>query len=299
MGAIKDRVSSLFSRSSQPSEETLALREDFEREGYVTIEGLVDPSLCDRVVEEAEAFYATQDCPPEAAERTMNMHQVSPTAKSILHGESITDVVSGLLEAKAVFLQSIYFNSGSQQSAHSDYMFMSTEPPLQLCGVWIACEDVAEGAGPLLYFPGSHKLDPKDIPTAFAESVDDVQREIDERGPELEREYADRLSTGVQSLLSLRFYDRWTEQLHASLADSGLRQRTYLASKGDVLVWHANLAHGGSPVTEEGSTRKSLVAHYLTRRVRKYIDMQYPDSRHTYTLRTINHDRPPQLFRKS
>jgi ectoine hydroxylase-related dioxygenase (phytanoyl-CoA dioxygenase family) len=33
-------------------------------------------------------------------------------------------------------------------------------------------------------------------------------------------------------------------------------------ARGDALIWHADLAHGGSPVTQPGLTRKSLVTHY-------------------------------------
>ena len=35
------------------------------------------------------------------------------------------------------------------------------------------------------------------------------------------------------------------------------------AKKGDVLVWHANLLHGGMPVVHPALTRKSMVAHYF------------------------------------
>ena len=33
--------------------------------------------------------------------------------------------------------------------------------------------------------------------------------------------------------------------------------------KGDVLVWHHNLLHGGSAIEREGATRRSMVAHYF------------------------------------
>jgi hypothetical protein len=32
--------------------------------------------------------------------------------------------------------------------------------------------------------------------------------------------------------------------------------------KGDALIWHADLVHGGSPRTLAGVTRQSLVTHY-------------------------------------
>ncbi len=36
----------------------------------------------------------------------------------------------------------------------------------------------------------------------------------------------------------------------------------FRARKGDVVIWHADLVHGGSPVTREGSSRNSLVTHF-------------------------------------
>ena len=38
-----------------------------------------------------------------------------------------------------------------------------------------------------------------------------------------------------------------------------------MAKKGDILVWHADLAHGGSPVTRPELTRQSLVGHFCPR----------------------------------
>jgi ectoine hydroxylase-related dioxygenase (phytanoyl-CoA dioxygenase family) len=31
--------------------------------------------------------------------------------------------------------------------------------------------------------------------------------------------------------------------------------------KGDALIWHADLAHGGSPITDPALTRQSVVGH--------------------------------------
>ena len=39
-------------------------------------------------------------------------------------------------------------------------------------------------------------------------------------------------------------------------------RRTFLAKEGDVLIWHADLAHGGSRIRRRGTTRQSLVTHY-------------------------------------
>jgi hypothetical protein len=36
-----------------------------------------------------------------------------------------------------------------------------------------------------------------------------------------------------------------------------------MAKKGDVLIWHADLMHGGTPIQDSRQTRKSLVARVL------------------------------------
>ncbi len=42
-----------------------------------------------------------------------------------------------------------------------------------------------------------------------------------------------------------------------------MNKEIFLAKKGDLFIWHANLLHGGELRTDD-STRKSLVAHYFT-----------------------------------
>jgi hypothetical protein len=42
----------------------------------------------------------------------------------------------------------------------------------------------------------------------------------------------------------------------------GAQQETFLARKGQALIWCANLLHGGSPQTDTRLTRWSQVTHY-------------------------------------
>ena len=44
---------------------------------------------------------------------------------------------------------------------------MMTEPPGFLVGMWVALEDIDEGAGPVFYVPGSHRL-----PYVMSEDLD-------------------------------------------------------------------------------------------------------------------------------
>ena len=46
-----------------------------------------------------------------------------------------------------------------------------------------------------------------------------------------------------------------------SAACNGMERATITPRKGDVVVWHPELPHGGTPIQEPGKTRKSIVFH--------------------------------------
>jgi len=57
-------------------------------------------------------------------------------------------------------MQSIYLEYGSQQSQHQDTAYVVAAKPLSLAACWIALEDIKEGSGELVYYPGSHWFEP-------------------------------------------------------------------------------------------------------------------------------------------
>jgi ectoine hydroxylase len=141
-----------------------------------------------------------------------------------------------LMGREVRLFQTLNFLEGTEQPAHSDSFHMTTEPRGYLIGVWVALEDIDSDAGPVFYYPGSHRL-----PYVMTEDLG-----IDGGGlvtPDKEPAY----QAAVARLL----------------ADSGLQAEEFTASKGDVLLWHANLLHGGRPVRRPGASRRSMVAHYF------------------------------------
>lgn len=273
------------------------LRESFDREGLLKLDGFVAAELCDRIAAQAEDFYRRKGADPLKVGRTMNFHQESTAAREALGDPRLLGVLRELLGENPFFLQSIYFRRGSEQAAHSDYLFMSTVPGMQLCGVWIACEDVHDDAGPLIYYPGSHKISTAGISERYEARIGAVRDEIDRRGEELADFYSQRRATTGESLLTCVFYDEWTSELHEKLAEGGFTETRLLLEKGDCVIWHANLMHGGSPVTGgPESTRRSLVAHFLTTGVDRFYDMNFVDGTGgEMPLRSINQDRPAEL----
>ena len=142
-----------------------------------------------------------------------------------------------IMGRKVTPFQTINFIEGSEQRAHSDSIHMTTEPPGYLIATWTALEDTHEGNGPLFYYPGSHRL-----PYVMCTNYD---------------------SGNSAWQLGENTYKRYEAKIEEVLKENRFEKEFFLAKKGDVLVWHANLLHGGSPITQKGATRKSMVAHYF------------------------------------
>ena len=132
---------------------------------------------------------------------------------------------------------SISFGNGSTQELHQDIAVFHIRPEGYLIGAWIALEDITDEAGPLRYFPGSHKLGlwPK------------------------HKENYPYTNMRTLSRLDKKNYEAW-------LAEQGrehFQEQLLTVPKGSVLLWHSHLIHGGAPWTDRAQSRNSLVVHYL------------------------------------
>jgi phytanoyl-CoA hydroxylase len=132
--------------------------------------------------------------------------------------------------------QSLSFDKGSQQGLHRDTAYVVVDRPLELAACWIALEDIKSGSGELVYVPGSHR-DPE-----FLFEGGRKHWVSTEDGPDP--------------------HDAWSRQIQACAAANPAGRETFVARKGDILIWHADLAHGGSQVTDESLSRQSLVGHF-------------------------------------
>jgi len=129
--------------------------------------------------------------------------------------------------------QTINFFSGSQRILHQDHVHMTTRPFGFLAAAWVALEDIDISSGPLIYVPGSHRL-------PFLNSKT-IQKSTPPGGCP---------------------HHHMSEMMKQSIADAGLKVESFLAKKGDVLLWHCNLVHGGGPVTDPTRSRLSMACHY-------------------------------------
>ena len=62
-----------------------------------------------------------------------------------------------------MIMTTLNFEYGSEQMHHIDTLYMPPPIPNKLIVTWIALEDCRPDAGPLIYYPGSHRFPPIDL----------------------------------------------------------------------------------------------------------------------------------------
>nr|WP_255698981.1 phytanoyl-CoA dioxygenase family protein [Luteimonas sp. Y-2-2-4F] len=145
----------------------------------------------------------------------------------------LTPILTRLLGHVPVLCNSLSFEQGSAQDDHIDALFMTPRSPHQLVATWVALEDCHLDAGPLRYYPGSHRIPP----------------------------YV--FSTGSHHVVETEM-PHWHAYVNHEVAARGLKPEVFAARKGDVFIWSAYLLHGGSPINDPARTRNSVVFHYYS-----------------------------------
>ncbi|THD63497.1 phytanoyl-CoA dioxygenase family protein [Phenylobacterium sp.] len=202
---------------------------DLARDGYAVVDlGEAARALCDQAVAETEAYFDA------GAVRVQDAWRRSPAVRRLAVWPAMRERLRAAYGRDPFPFQTLNFRRGSTQALHADTVHFHSVPARFMCGVWIALEDVRPDAGPLVYYPGSHRLP---VMTMRDAGVNAGRAQPDD--------YA------------LHFEPRFAERIDGA----GLPRRQAELKKGQALVWAANLAHGGAPILDPDSTRRSLVVH--------------------------------------
>jgi hypothetical protein len=167
--------------------------------------------------------------------RVQDAWKFDEDVRAIASNQAVIDLLSKLYGRDAFPFQTLNFPVGTQQDAHSDSVHFSSLPERFMCGVWLAMEDVGSDAGPLCYYPGSH------------------------RWPIMTNALIGRRGFG-SDLNSAQ--DPYGAAWQALCGVHDAEQDVFLAKKGQALIWCANLLHGGSRQNDPRLTRWSQVTHY-------------------------------------
>jgi len=236
--------------------------EDFERlthfveRGFVILEGAIPVELCDLLASELvalfkegsnDAVYQAPDSAPFVATpipkgldpermKVVDYFAVSEVASKVLASPEVTHFLTLLFESQPLCFQSLTFEKGSQQGFHQDTAYVVIDKPLEFAASWIALEDIEVGSGELMYLDGSHNLP--------------------------DWKFGGNSKHWDQNVHGDEEHEEWAKSLIRRSEELGLEKKFFHPKKGDVLIWAADLVHGGSPIGSHELTRRSIVGHY-------------------------------------
>jgi hypothetical protein len=228
-------------------------------EGYLVLPGFVARDRVDALNDELDELWRTRrsddrglvldayiDTPGETRMRFRNAPEdarrlpyklndcylVSDLVREAILEPRLVRVLGELLDGPPIAFNTLTFERGSQQRFHFDTFYMPPSVADKLVVTWIALEDADLRAGPLRYYPRSHKIPPY----RFSDG---------------------RLNARPEEMPGFDAY------IDRELTDRELTWETFPAQAGDVFVWSAQLYHGGAPIDDMTRTRRSLVTHYF------------------------------------
>ncbi len=231
----------------------------FIDEGALIIEKFVPPDLIMRINQDISK--KLKDGAVDDQQRIRGMHLESVPAHILWAYPPMMNILHCIFGSAPAPCQSLTFVNGSQQGVHQDTIHLTPFPEGFMVGVWYPLEDIQPDSGPVMYHPGSHRL-----PVVYTHTLG-----VEQAGKRL-----DRIGS---------YYDKYFERLKSDLAAHYPKKVAYLPKAGDVLVWHSNLAHEGSPRTNMQRTRRSIVFHYFARGCAAWYD-SFGQVSHRFDLKT-------------
>lgn len=230
----------------------------FREHGWLKLEQAVPHALIDKLLSDVESAWS--DLPPQLvlkkglsvpvpmremadipgfrgeSVRYLDFHNASEAAAEIMMLPAALRFVGLCFGEQVAAMQTLLFENGTQQGDHQDFAFVHSLRPACLIGAWVALEDTQMDAGPLFYWDRSHREVPKYV-------------------------FADGSVLAEGNGEHVRAFERY---LGKTARDLGLDRLVFAPQKGDLLLWHSALVHGGMPRNNPALTRRSIVSHYTT-----------------------------------
>jgi phytanoyl-CoA hydroxylase len=166
--------------------------------------------------------------------KVSDVHSYFPRSGELIFPAPVLRFLTQIYERPPVIFQTMTMRKGSEEGLHIDTGPLSLTEPMTMAASWVALEDVQARSGEFIYVPGSH------------------------RAPERLHYGTDKAHWGDYAE-----YDKVLKSALQWSQEQGFKTETFMAKKGDVLIWHADLLHGGALIQDQSRTRKSLVAHFM------------------------------------
>jgi hypothetical protein len=227
----------------------------FCRDGYYVIPGAVSAELIVDLAREVDQIWKSQPDgllietfePDDVMKyikpnekyrggrtKLLDLHAHSALAREAIAALPVIEFLSAIFDDTPKAFQSLYFDRGTQQPMHKDSAYVKVDTnPSSLLATWLALDDLSPGTGELEFYIGSHRA-PDFLFGGYSKWMEGFANE----------------------------HDNYLLSLHDDADALGQIKGSFLAKKGDVLIWHANLAYGDTRVTKSNRTRRSLATHF-------------------------------------
>jgi len=216
---------------------------EFHERGYLVADFGLTEKMLDSIVEKLQPLYPEDyQQNPTLPARIQDAWKTTEEVRQLARDANIASALEQLLGRKSLPFQTLNFPIGTRQFTHSDTIHFNSIPSNFMVGVWVALEDIDADNGPLLYYPGSHKL----------------------------QEYSMHdfgLEPGYHN------YHKYEECIQKVVEKERLEGEYGTIKKGEALIWHANLLHGGAPQKDLARSRHSQVTHYYFADCKYYTPM--------------------------
>lgn len=227
----------------------------FPDSGLIHLPGAVSSELCDQAVEDYnrfETFRINEGClvvnPQGRNYRLVNLHLKSDALLEIGLSNIFHDPMSDFFGRKSSVYTSLTFKHGSQQEPHIDTPYFWTRPFNLFAGVWVALEDISSEAGPLFYYPGTHKF--------FSSEAELINLHAECNGNP----------------------DCMFKKILEKASQNGIKKQELIIKKGDAVIWHPGVLHGGNQALNQTMTRFSVVFHFAPVGVNVRMHDSFPDN---------------------
>ena len=211
---------------------TVAQVEQFRSRGYVVLDLNLDDEQLQAIVDGVEPLYPADRLQnPTAPARVQDAWKQVDEVRKLAIAPTVLGALEQLFGRVALPFQTLNFPIGTRQRTHSDTVHFDSRPAGFMAGVWVALEDIDLDNGPLQYYPGSHKL-----PVYTLQDFG--------------------LAPGYEN------YPGYETHIHDLVVAEGLAAEYGCIERGQALIWHSNLLHGGAAQRDLSRSRHSQVTHY-------------------------------------
>jgi phytanoyl-CoA hydroxylase len=215
--------------------------------GFTVVKNSVDADLVDSAVRQFVDWKERNKAAlkqffkyDEMLDRIINIQDTLPIFDDLFSLNRALKVQDILFGKKTCLHSSLFFEVGSAQNIHRDIPLFWTNPANSYFGTWLALESTDTNNGPLQVIKGSHKLpllERKEIASTVYEDPNEI-KDIDDD-----------------------LWNIYQSKIQETCLANGLKVEEVYVEKGDTIIWHPLLAHGGAQYKDKSRTRLSYVIH--------------------------------------